>query len=135
MKRRLSVTNLSSENNLADVSTECSSRHQGESLLDSKVKPQICTRKTGEDPAWEGGYVHSDWRSKAFPGLCVLRWSLALFLGAQKNGRELPLVFRVPGNESIWYLNAKSCGLLATFSGLCLNFDCVVFGYTCSVCV
>ena len=29
LKRRLSVTNLSSENNV--VSTECSSRHQGES--------------------------------------------------------------------------------------------------------
>ena len=30
-RERLSVTNLSSENNFADVSTECSSRHQGES--------------------------------------------------------------------------------------------------------
>ena len=30
IERRLSVTNLSSENNFADVSTECSSRHQGE---------------------------------------------------------------------------------------------------------
>jgi len=28
IERRLSVTNLSSENNFADVSTECSSRHQ-----------------------------------------------------------------------------------------------------------
>ena len=31
LERRLSVTNLSSENKFADVSTECSSRHQGES--------------------------------------------------------------------------------------------------------
>ena len=31
IERRLSVTNLSSENNFADVSTECSSRYQGES--------------------------------------------------------------------------------------------------------
>ena len=31
VEKRLSVTNLSSENNFADVSTECSSRHQGES--------------------------------------------------------------------------------------------------------
>ena len=31
IERRLSGTNLSSENNFADVSTECSSRHQGES--------------------------------------------------------------------------------------------------------
>ena len=31
IERRLSVTNLSSENNFADVSTECSSRLQGES--------------------------------------------------------------------------------------------------------
>ena len=31
IERRLSVTNLSSENNFADVSTECSSRHQDES--------------------------------------------------------------------------------------------------------
>ena len=30
--------------------------------------------------------MHSDWRPKAFPGLCVLCWSLASFLGAQKNG-------------------------------------------------
>ena len=32
IERRLSVTNLSSENNFADVSTECSSRHQGKRL-------------------------------------------------------------------------------------------------------
>ena len=31
IERRLSVTNLSSENNFADVSTECFSRLQGES--------------------------------------------------------------------------------------------------------
>jgi len=30
-EKRLSVTNSSSENNFADVSTECSSHHQGES--------------------------------------------------------------------------------------------------------
>ena len=33
---RLSVTKLSSENNFADVSTECSSRHQGESERSAK---------------------------------------------------------------------------------------------------
>ena len=37
IERRLSVTNLSSENNFADVSTECSSRHQGESQNVGKV--------------------------------------------------------------------------------------------------
>jgi len=31
MKKRLSVINSSSENNFADVSTKCSSHHQGES--------------------------------------------------------------------------------------------------------
>ena len=35
MKRRLSVANLNSEEKLADVSTECSSRHQGKSLTDN----------------------------------------------------------------------------------------------------
>ena len=35
---RLSVTNLSSENNFADVSTECSSRHQGESGRSAKQR-------------------------------------------------------------------------------------------------
>ena len=93
----------------------------------------IMHSKTGEDPASEGGYVHSDWRPKAlkFPGLCVLRWSLALFLGAQKNGRELPLVFRVPGNKSI----CKSWGLLAKFSGLRLKYrGCVVLA-SLAVCV
>ena len=35
---RLSVTNLSSENNFADVSTECSSRHQGESERSAKQR-------------------------------------------------------------------------------------------------
>ena len=37
IERRLSVTNLSSENNFADVSTECSSRHQGESERSAKT--------------------------------------------------------------------------------------------------
>ena len=36
LERRLSVTNLSSENNFADVSTECSSRHQDESERSAK---------------------------------------------------------------------------------------------------
>ena len=35
-RERLSVTNLSSENNFADISTECSSRHQGESGRSAK---------------------------------------------------------------------------------------------------
>ena len=35
-RERLSVTNLSSENNFADVSTECSSHHQGESERSAK---------------------------------------------------------------------------------------------------
>ena len=69
-------------------------------FLPSFLVVYIMHAKTGEDPASEGGYVHSDWRPKAFPGLCVLCWSLASFLGAQKNGRELPLVFRVHGNQS-----------------------------------
>ena len=38
IERRLSVTNLSSENNFADVSTECSSRHQGESERSAKQR-------------------------------------------------------------------------------------------------
>ena len=37
-RERLSVTNLSSENNFADVSTECSSRHQGESGRSAKQR-------------------------------------------------------------------------------------------------
>ena len=36
LERKLSVANLSSENNFADVSTECSSRHQGESERSAK---------------------------------------------------------------------------------------------------
>ena len=36
-RERLSVTNLSSENNFADVSTECSSCHQGESERSAKT--------------------------------------------------------------------------------------------------
>ena len=38
IERRLSVTNLSSENNFADVSTECSSRHQDESERSAKQR-------------------------------------------------------------------------------------------------
>ena len=38
IERRLSVTNLSSENNFADVLTECSSRHQGESDDDWSIQ-------------------------------------------------------------------------------------------------
>jgi len=38
IERRLSVTNLSSENNFADVSTDCSSRHQGESERSAKQR-------------------------------------------------------------------------------------------------
>ena len=36
--RRLSVTNLSSKNNFADGSTECSSHHQGESERSTKKR-------------------------------------------------------------------------------------------------
>ena len=36
LERWLFVTNLSSENNFADISTECSSRHQGESERSAK---------------------------------------------------------------------------------------------------
>ena len=38
IERRLSVTNLSSENNFADISTECSSRHLGESERSAKQR-------------------------------------------------------------------------------------------------
>jgi len=38
---RLSVTNLSSENNFADVSTECSSRHQGENEASPKLFSEL----------------------------------------------------------------------------------------------
>ena len=39
IERRLSVNNLTLENNFADVSTECSSRHQGES---ERIAKQRC---------------------------------------------------------------------------------------------
>ena len=41
LERRLSVTNLSSENNFADISTECSSRHQGESERSAKKCEEV----------------------------------------------------------------------------------------------
>ena len=37
-REKVTVTNLSSENNFADVSTECSSRHQGESDDDWSIQ-------------------------------------------------------------------------------------------------
>jgi len=47
MERRLSVTNLSSEKNFADVLTEFSSRHQGESERSVKQRCYLkpCTTK------------------------------------------------------------------------------------------
>ena len=44
IERRLSVTNLSSENNFADVSTECSSRFQGESERSVKQRSHALPR-------------------------------------------------------------------------------------------
>ena len=50
-RERLSVTNLSSENNFADVdvSTECSSHHQGESEEVQTEDTRHWRSKVGED--------------------------------------------------------------------------------------
>ena len=50
------VTNFSSENNFADVSTECSSRHQGESKNNfADVSTECSSRHQGES---ESSVVH-----------------------------------------------------------------------------
>ena len=48
--RRLSVTNYSSESNFADVSTECSSRHQGEKAIFTVVVVQFRVCRHGSVP-------------------------------------------------------------------------------------